>query len=250
MPEHGADHDADEDRRQDRHAGDQQLRGDAPDRPRIDPTDRSIPAVRMTSSWPTAMIAEDGDLPGEVGQVVAGEELVAGQREGADRDQQHDQPAALPSRDVAQAVTWTRRRAGRVVWRRRRPGRPAPSGGRRAFAGRRRPAAGDDVVSIGSRQSSLGISVPLSIVLVDRTGVGLRIVDLAGDAVQVGPGEPDSATPPLARRSTSSSEAPPGSSPATSPSRSTSTRSERPSSSGRYDETTMIAQSLPRPGRR
>ena len=29
---------------------------EAPDRPSTDPTDRSMPAVRMTRSWPTAMI--------------------------------------------------------------------------------------------------------------------------------------------------------------------------------------------------
>ena len=48
--------------------------------------------------------AEDGHLARQVGEVVAGEELGAGQGQGADGDQQDDQRAAFAAGDVAQGL--------------------------------------------------------------------------------------------------------------------------------------------------
>jgi hypothetical protein len=98
----GAGGHADEDRRHDAAPCTSSSAVMQPVRPRTEPTERSMPAVRMTRSWPTAMMPKTGDLAGQVGHVVAGQELVGGQRQRAEEHEQDDQAAGVAPEDVAE----------------------------------------------------------------------------------------------------------------------------------------------------
>ena len=97
-------------------AADQQLGGNRPGQGQ-DRTHRQVDTAGQDhEQLADRHDAEDGDLAGQVGEVVAGEEVVAGQRQAADGDQQDDQPAAFPAGDVAKGhdPAFGRRRSRRV----------------------------------------------------------------------------------------------------------------------------------------
>ena len=99
-----AEQDAGEDRHRDRHPGHQQLRGHR-SREAEHRADRQVDAGGQDhQELADRQDPEDRHLAGEVGQVVAGEELLAGQGERSHRHQQDHQAPALPAGDVAQSA--------------------------------------------------------------------------------------------------------------------------------------------------
>ena len=158
--EDAADHHPDQDGRQDRQASDQQLGGDRAGQAQDGPDGQVDTAGQDDQELADRQDAEDGHLARQVGEVVAGEELGAGQGQGADGDQQDDSPPLSRPGDVAQGLDpnpWSRRRhrCSRSAFAASRavdvppPSVASPPG---LFAGSSSRALVMTVVSMGSRQ--------------------------------------------------------------------------------------------------
>ena len=152
--------------RDDRQASDEQLGGDRAGQAQDGPDGQVDAAGQDDEELADRQDAEDGDLAGQVGEVVAGEEVVAGQGQGADGDQQDDQRAAFAAGDVAQGLDpdlrLRGRRCSRGCSRLSCGGRAATVGGVAAglFAASSSRSLVMTVVSMGSRHRSLGIGAP------------------------------------------------------------------------------------------